>query len=347
MRGIVSIKNFTLKNPQMLSELWGRIPDSLENLSYIVDNCNIDLELGKLKIPKFKVSDNRDVYSYLWQLAFDGLENRYSKITVKIRDRLKYELEVISELNLTDYFLIAWDIVREAKQRGMMSIGRGSAANSLVSYCLGFTEVDPIKYDLYFERLLNRNRSSLPDIDMDFSWQERDQLVKYVFNKYGYDRVAMISTHVTIQARSAFREVAKAFGISNAEISEKSKYIPWIRAMNLPNLSNLYPESRSLGFDQEPWKTIVEVACRLGDSPRHLSIHPCGLVISPNPITTYTALEYAKNKGIGIIVTQPDMHGIEDLGLIKIDLLSQRSLGVLRDTILNIELNNYDQLHEV
>jgi DNA polymerase III alpha subunit len=269
----------------------------------------------------------------LWRLTHQGLERRYKKITPEIRARLERELGVINDLSLADYFLIVWDIVREAKGRGMLTIGRGSAANSIVSYCLGFTDVDPIEQNFYFERFLNKSRSSPPDIDVDFSWKDRDEIMKYVFDKYGYDKVAMISTHVTYRARSAFRETAKVFGIAEREINKQSKFIPWTDAKNLPRLSHLFPEARSLKFDEEPWKSIAEAATQLANFPRHLSIHPSGIIISPKIITDYTALEYAKNKGLGIIVTQPDMYSIEDLGLLKIDLLSQRSLGVLRDTL--------------
>ena len=162
---------------------------------------------------------------------------------------------------------------------------------------------------------------------------------KYVFEKYDYQNVAMISTHITFKARSAFREVAKTFGLSDREISEYSKKIPWTNANNLPNVAGLFPESRELNFNIEPWKTIVNIASKLSDLPRHLSIHPGGIVITPSPITDYTAVQYATNKGLGLIITQPDMYSIEDLGLIKIDLLSQRSLGVLRDTMSMIENN--------
>ena len=240
-------------------------------------------------------------------------------------------------MNFSNYFLIVWDIVNEAKKRGMMIIGRGSAANSITAYCLGLTQVDPIKHNLYFERFLNKARSTPPDFDIDFSWKERDEIIKYIFEKYGYENVAMISTNVTFRARSAFRETAKAHGLTNTEISTFSKKIPWTNAENLPNLAELFPESRNLGFDKEPWKTIVEIASKIARFPRHLSIHPGGIVITPTKITDYVALEYAKNKGLGLIVTQPDMYSIEDLGLIKIDILSQRSLGVLRDTMESIK----------
>ena len=278
----------------------------------------------------------------LSRVANEGLRKRYRTVDDKVLRRLEYELHVIDELNFSDYFLIVWDIVQEAKKRGMMTIGRGSAANSLVAYCLELTQVDPVKHNLYFERFLNKARSNPPDVDIDFSWKERDEIVKYVFEKYGYERVAMISTTITFRARSAFRETAKAFGFSDREISKFSKKIPWTNASNLPKISEMFPESRNLGFDKEPWKSIVNLASRIANFPRHLSIHPSGIVITPTKITDYCALEYAKNKGLGLIITQPDMYSIEDLGLIKIDLLSQRSLGVLRDTmdVLNKIMKN-------
>lgn len=312
---------------------WKKIPGALQNLNHIIDGCNVDPEMGKTKFPVFPTPNNEPSFSYLWKLAFKGLEMRYHTITETAINRLRYELEVINELGFPDYFLVVWDIVREAKWRGMMLLGRGSAANSLVSYCLGFTEVDPIKYDLYFERFLNRGRMSPPDVDLDFSWRERDEIVKYVFEKYGYNKVAMISTTVTFRARSAFRETAKVFGVAESEISQYSKFIPWTDARNLPNISTMFPEARSLRFEEEPWKSIISIAARLASFPRHLSIHPGGIVITPRPITDYVALEFASNKGLGIIITQPDMYPVEDLGLIKIDLLSQRSLGVLRETM--------------
>jgi DNA polymerase-3 subunit alpha/error-prone DNA polymerase len=169
-------------------------------------------------------------------------------------------------------------------------------------------------------------------VDLDFSWKERDEIIKYIFDKYGYSNVAMISTTVTFRARSAFREVAKIFGVSQNEISKYSKFIPWTSAKNLETLSQKFPEAKLLEFKSEPWKSIVKIASKLAGFPRHLSIHPGGIIITEKPITNYVALEYAKNKGLGLIVTQPDMYSTEKMGLIKIDILSQRSLGVLRDT---------------
>lgn len=338
-------EEFYFKNPKELDKIWKSLPLALSNQLFIVENSNVDLQIGELKFPAYETSDKTDSFTMLWNLAFEGLKRRYSKpnvqtLTDKIKNRLIYELEVIHELNYVDYFLIVWDIVQEAKKRGMLLIGRGSAANSLLSYCLGITEVDPIKYNLYFERFLNRSRKTPPDVDLDFSWKERDEIIRYLFEKYGYDKVAMISTHITFRARSAFRETAKVFGFSDNEISKISKYIPWTDARNLPNITRLYPEAKKLKLDGEPFATIVSIASKLANFPRHLSIHPGGIIIAPDKITNYTALEFTRNKGIGLIVTQPDMYGIEDLGLVKIDLLSQRSLGVLRDTLKLIQAKN-------
>lgn len=329
-------EEFYLTTSGKLKNDWHALPEAISNAEKIADRCNVDLEFGKHKFPVYSLSAGETSFSYLWKIAFRGLENRYKPITEQAVKRLQNELEVIDEMGFSDYFLIVWDIIREAKNRGMLHVGRGSAANSLVSYCLGFTEVDPLKHNFYFERFLNRGRATPPDVDLDFSWKERDEIIKYVFDKYGYDHVAMISTTVTFRARSAFREVAKAFGIPQSEISTYSKFIPWTSAKSLSNLSEKFPEARSINFENEPWKSIINIAERLSRYPRHLSIHPSGIVITQEPITNYLAVEYAKNKGLGLIVTQPDMYPIEDYGLIKIDLLSQRSLGVFKDVMNKI-----------
>lgn len=329
-------EEYYLKTPEEIQSIWKSLPEALWNVDYVVKNCNVDLEFNNYKFPSYPVPNSDTSFSYLWKICFNGLSEKYKPITEKAVKRLQYELEVIDDLGFCDYFLVVWDIVKEARRRGMMTIGRGSAANSLVSYCLDFTQVDPIEHNLYFERFLNRGRTSPPDVDLDFSWKERDEIVRYVYEKYGYSHVAMISTTVTFRARSAFRETAKTFGVSEREISKYSKLIPWTSAKNLPNLAEKFPESKSLSFNNEPWKSIINIASQLSGFPRHLSIHPGGIIITEKPITDYVALEFAKNKGLGLIITQPDMYPIEDMGLIKIDLLSQRSLGVLRDTLNSI-----------
>jgi DNA polymerase III alpha subunit len=333
-------EEYYFKSPTEIAKQFEKIPQAIENSFIIAQKCNIDFDFDVYKYPVYPKLKSKSSYDELVKICFEGLKKRYSNPGERELKRLSYELDVIRELNFVDYFLIVWDIAREARRRGMMTIGRGSAANSLVAYCLELTQVDPIKHNLYFERFLNRARTNPPDVDLDFSWKERDEIVKYVFETYGYEKVAMISTTVTFRARSAFREVAKAFGLSDQEISKYSKNIPWTDAANLPNISAIFPESKNLNFSIEPWKSIINYAVRISNFPRHLSIHPGGIVITPIKITDYCALEYAKNKGLGLIVTQPDMYSIEELGLIKIDLLSQRSLGVLRDTMESIK-NNY------
>jgi DNA-directed DNA polymerase III PolC len=325
------------KSPDEMKRLWKSLPEAIENTYRIADECNVNLGFGKYKHPKFPLPEGETSFSYLWKIAFRGLEEKYKPITQQAVNRLQEELSVIEQLGFADYFLIVWDIAQQSKRMNMMMLGRGSAANSIVAYCLGLTQVDPLEHNLFFERFLNLGRASPPDIDLDFSWKERDAIVKYVFDKYGQDRVAMISTTVTFRARSAFREVAKVFGLSNSEISEFSQYIPWTSAENLPQLAEKFPEARHLKFDSEPFRTIIKIAQRLAGFPHHLSIHPGGIVISPEPITNFVALEYAENKGLGLIITQPDMYPIEDIGLVKIDLLSQRSLAVVKDTIRKIE----------
>ena len=329
--------DFYFKDPALINKEWKTLKHVLDQSNKIADECNVNLILNDYKFPSFPVPAGETAESLLWKETYKGLSKKYHSITDVIKKRVEDELAVIKEMNLTEYFLIVWDIVREARKRGMMLIGRGSAANSIIAYCLGLTQVDPIEQNLYFERFMNKARTSPPDVDIDFSWKERDEIIKYIFEEYGYEKVAMISTTVTFRARSAFREVAKAYGFTNEEISKFSRRIPWTSASNLPNLAKLFPESKKLNFNREPWKSIVSLASRIAGFPRHLSIHPGGIVIAPNKITDYVALEYAKNKGLGLIVTQPDMYSIEDIGLIKIDILSQRSLGVLRDTMESIK----------
>lgn len=336
-------EEYYFKNPSIVDDLYKSVPEAIKNTVFISEESELDLRIGDYKYPEYPLNSTETAKEFLAKLVYSGLHKKYNKITDKILNQVEYELSVIDELNFNDYFLIVWEIVQEAKRRGMMTIGRGSAANSIVSYLLDLTQVDPIEHNLYFERFLNKARSSPPDVDIDFSWKERDEIIKFVFERYGYERVAMISTHVTFKARSAFRETAKAFGISDREISRYSKYIPWTDAANLNNVASIFPEAKNINFDIEPWKSVIDFAARLANFPRHLSIHPGGIVITPTKVTDYCALEYAKNKGFGLIITQPDMYSIEDLGLIKIDLLSQRSLGVLRDTLNMIDKNYSDE----
>ena len=250
-------EEYYFKDPKQIEKEWASLPEALETSEYIAKNCNTDIKLNEYKFPLYDLPEGETADEYLSKKSFEGLTQKYNPVTKVERERLEYELKIIREMNFSNYFLIVWDIVNEAKRRGMLIIGRGSAANSITAYCLGVTQVDPIEQNLYFERFLNKARSSPPDFDIDFSWKERDEIIKYIFEKYGYEKVAMISTTVTFRARSAFRETAKAFGFTNTEISTLSRKIPWTDAANLPNIPKLFPEAKNLEFDRKPWKTIA------------------------------------------------------------------------------------------
>jgi DNA polymerase III subunit alpha len=324
-----------LKSEGEMKQLFSDIPEALGNASMIAEMCEFKFDLGKWKFPKFVAPDGVTSPDYLRNLCVDGAQKRYGRCDGKIVDRLNYELSIISDLYLSDYFLIVWDINRFAKREGIPSVGRGSAADSLVSYLLFLTNVDPIRHDLFFERFLNRERKDPPDIDLDFCWRRRDRVLDYVYKKYGPEHVAMISSHVTFGGRSAMREVTKALGIPLEEVSHYIEKLPhWGDVDDIEKAKEKVPECASLPLDKEPLKTIYETARYIDGYPRHLSIHPGGIVIAPSPITDFIPLEMATK---GIVVTQFDMYPVEDMGLLKIDLLGQRSLSVIDDTVKNLK----------
>ncbi len=257
----------------------------------------------------------------------------------EVARRLDYELAVIDDLHFSEYFLIVWDIVNFALRKGIPIVGRGSAANSLVAYCLGITSADPLAHDLYFERFLNRSRTDCPDIDLDLCWRRRDEVLRYVYERHGADRVAMVSNHNTYQARSAFRDVARVFGLPMEEINRLSAMLPHYSAESIRDAKELFPEARDFPLDREPYRTIVARAEALDGFPRHLSIHIGGIVIGDRPLTDYLPLERATK---GIVVTQFEMNAVEAIGLVKIDLLGHRSLSLIADTVVAVKRNRGD-----
>ncbi len=325
-----------MKPPDEMLRLFRDVPESVHNTLKIAEQCGVRLPIGDIRFPEFALPPDETDSSYLSKLTHAGTKKLYGNpLPGEVLQRLCYELEVIDRLSFAPYFLIVWDIVREARSRGIPTVGRGSAANSLVCRALGITEVDPIRHNLYFERFLNLERTDYPDIDIDFPWNRRDEMLDYVFAKYGHEHVALISAHVHLRGRSALREAGKALGIPISEIDAFTKRLPHSADLSrLEEVRKTIPECRGLPLEDEPYKTMIAFAKKIDGFPRHLSVHCGGIVISPFSITDRIPLEKTPK---GFVVTQYDMYPVEDMGLLKIDLLSQRGLAVLADTVRNVE----------
>lgn len=312
----------------------------LAPVTSIIEMCNVVLPMNGYKFPKFNDTEGLQSSIFLKNICEQEAAIRYKvknykSLPAPVSDRIKYELQVINELGFTDYFLFVWDIVQYAKKKSIPLIGRGSAANSIISYILGVTDVEPLSNNLYFERFLNLERKNPPDIDIDFCWKRREEVLNYVYQKYGFDRVAMISTHVKFMGRSLIREIGKAMGLPERYLNGICSRLPYFFNGNqITEVIEKIPECRTLPINQEPLKTILQYAANINGFPRHLSIHPGGIVISPTKITNFVPLEKATK---GLVITQYDMFSVEDIGLIKIDLLSQRSLSVYSDTLKTVK----------
>jgi DNA polymerase-3 subunit alpha len=318
-----------------MQKLFPDHPEMLHATLDIAERCNLELTLNKTIFPEFPVPEGESAFSYLWKLCFAGAQRRYRPLRPEVLSRLTYELGVIEKLHLASYFLLVWEIVEEAKRRGIPAVARGSAASSMVTYCLGISCVCPLRWGLYFERFLNEQRGDCPDIDIDICGARRDELLDYVYEHWGAEHVAMIGSFITMHARLAVREVAKVFGVPPGEVDRFTKRLPHRPVREILQAIRDLPECRDLPVDDEPWKTILQVALRLDDAPRHMGIHPCGTVISARPLNRLTPLERATK---GIVVTQYDMNAIEALGLIKMDLLGQRGF-----TTMSLALDNIDK----
>ncbi|HKV63202.1 MAG TPA: DNA polymerase III subunit alpha [Candidatus Acidoferrum sp.] len=326
-----------------MQKLFPDHPELLQATLEIAERCNLQLELGKLIFPECAVPAGETPDSYLEKVSFEGAQKRYRSVTPDVHSRLTRELKVIKKKSLSPYFLLVLDIVKEANRRGIPAVARGSAASSMVTYCLGISCVCPLRWGLYFERFLNEQRGDCPDIDIDICGARRDELLDYVYAHWGAEHVAgarqepcvaMIGSFITMHARLAVREVAKVFGVPPGEVDRFVKRLPHRPVREILQAIRDLPECRDLPIDDEPWKTILQVALRLDDAPRHMGIHPCGTVISARPLTRLTPLERATK---GIVVTQYDMNDIEALGLIKMDLLGQRGFTTMSLALDNIE----------
>lgn len=315
------------------------IAEAINNTRRISDVCNCELPLGEWKFLRFD-GLREPPGRMLRELTERGVRRRYgTPPPPEALERMNYELSVIEKLKFTEYFLLVNRIVEEAHSRGFHTVGRGSAANSIVSYALGLTNVCPLRYNLYFERFLNPERNSPPDIDIDFSWKERDDVIRWCFEFFGHERVALISTIQTLRMRQAVREVAKAHGIGEKEVNAFNALRE--TGYRIEALAPAGPPGGDIAgcvdlSVHEPWRTVLEQAQRITGFPRHLSIHCGGIIIAPRNVVDYVPLTRSAK---GFVITQMDMYSVEDLGLIKIDLLSNRSLGVLRDALDAAERN--------
>jgi DNA polymerase-3 subunit alpha len=326
-----------LKSPAQMEELFSGFSRAVSNTQAIALQCNFEFELGKPVFPSVALPEDESSFSYLWKLCFNGASQRYRPLTQEVLKRLEYELKTIHTLGFAEYFLIVKDIVDYCLNEHIPCVGRGSAADSLVSYVLGITQVDPIRHNLYFERFLNPERRDPPDIDLDLCWKNRDRVLNYVYEKYGQDRTAMICTFNTFQGRSAVRDVARTYGLPEDEIGKITRHLPHHAIDRLEEVMASLPEMREFRGNLPMYEEILRMAQRMADFPRHLSIHPGGVIIAPDRITNYTPLEVA---GKGFVISQYDMYSIEQLGLVKMDLLGVRSLSVITDCMKAVTERN-------
>jgi DNA-directed DNA polymerase III PolC len=310
-----------LHSPQEMRKLFSDCPEALTNTLRIAEAIDFDLLARKPVFPKVQEVDGKSAEQQLWEMTFSRARTRYAEITDAVRKRIQYELGLISKLGLADYFLVVSDIVDHARELGTPTAGRGSGASSTVSYCLGITNVDPLKYELPFERFLNEGRKDFPDLDIDFCWRLRDDVIDYVYKKYGDDHVAMVATYGTFQPRSAFRETAKVFGLSDPTITRVLKNLSRGQRNNLPVELDMLEE-------------ILRIAKRIEGFPHHISVHCGGVVITPEPVCRYAPLQRAEK---GVTITQYDKDGAEAVGLVKLDLLGNRALSTIREAIDLVE----------
>ncbi len=319
---------YYIKSEEEMKKLFPYALEALENTQKIADRCNVEIEFGVTKLPKYDVPDGKTSWEYLNELCYEGLERLYQPMPEELRERLSYELSVIRDMGYVDYFLIVWDFIKYAKDHGIMvGPGRGSAAGSVVSYCLGITTIDPIKYQLLFERFLNPERVSMPDIDVDFAPEGRQQVIDYVSRKYGSDCVVQIVTFGTLAARGVIRDVGRVMDLPYAFVDNIAKMIPQELNITLKGALEKNGELRKLYQEDEQVKELIDMSKRLEGLPRHTSMHAAGVVISQKSIDEYVPLSLGSD---GSVTTQFTMTTLEELGLLKMDFLGLRNLTVIK-----------------
>ena len=323
-----------LKSEEEMTELFSYIPEALENTQKIADRCNVEIEFGKFHLPKFEIPNGLTAYGYLKQLVDRGMRERYPNADESVVSRMQYELDTISQMGYVDYFLIVWDFIHYAKSHGIpVGPGRGSAAGSVVAYCLHITDVDPIKYSLIFERFLNPERVSMPDIDIDFCYVRRGEVIDYVNRKYGSDNVAQIVTFGTMAARLAIRDVGRALNIPYGRVDEVAKQVPNELKMTIKKALTVNYKLKELYDSSAEIKKLIDTAIELEGLPRHTSTHAAGVVITSGGIGNFVPLQ----KNDDVITTQFTMTTIERLGLLKMDFLGLRTLTVIQDAVMHIK----------
>ncbi|MEE1225393.1 MAG: DNA polymerase III subunit alpha, partial [Clostridia bacterium] len=330
-------EEFYIKSPEEMSALFSYAPKAIENTGKIAERCNVEFDFDSQHLPSFDVPDGKDAFEYLKELCYSGLNSKYENPGDELKERLEYELGVIRNMGFVDYFLIVSDFIQYARDNGVMvGPGRGSAAGSIVSYCLGITSIDPIKYSLIFERFLNPERVSMPDIDIDFAPEGRQKVIDYVVSKYGEKQVAQIVTFGTMKAKLAIRDVGRALSMPYSEVDKVAKLIPNDLKMTIEKALDLSNELKTMYDNDSAIKELIDVSKALEGLPRHASTHAAGVVITSEPIVNYLPLTLNKEN---FITTQFTKDTVESLGLLKMDFLGLRNLTVIENAVSIIEKN--------
>lgn len=321
---------FYLKSTDEMYDLFSMVPEACENTNRIAEQCNFEFTFGETKLPYFKAPDGMENQAYFEKLCWEGLERRYpGKVTDALKERLSYEINVVKTMGYTNYYLIVYDFINYAKSRDIpVGPGRGSGAGSLAAYCVGITDIDPIRYNLIFERFLNPERVSMPDFDVDFCYERRQEVIDYVNEKYGRDHVAQIVTFGTMAARAAVRDVGRVMGMSYQDVDRVAKLIPMELKMTLKKALEVSPDLKALYDADSQVHELIDTSLKVEGMPRHASTHAAGVVITREPATEYVPL----STNDGLPVTQFNMVEIERLGLLKMDFLGLRTLTVIHDT---------------
>lgn len=331
---------FYLKSEEEMKELFGAIPEALTNTEKIAEKCNVTFEFGVLKLPQYDVPDGMTSYEYLKKLCEEGMIRRYGENT-EAKERLEFELDVIKNMGYVDYFLIVWDFIKYAKDNGIpVGPGRGSAAGSIVSYCLEITNIDPIRFGLIFERFLNPERVSMPDIDVDFCNEDRQKVIDYVVEKYGRERVCQIITFNKMKAKNAIRDVGRVLDVSYADTDAIAKMIPFDLKMTIKKALDLNPDLKAKYDTDATAKELIDDAIKLEGLIRNAGTHAAGVVIAKEPVTEYVPLQ----KNDDVVITQFPKDTVEELGLLKMDFLGLRNLGIIKDALKIIETSTGESI---